>query len=280
VRPAPRGLILDVDGVLYRGDRSLPGLREFFAVATARPYALVTNNSLVTKQECQAKLYRMGVRVPTAAIWTVSDAVGAYLAAEMPRGGQALVLGSPALRAAVTASGLRLAAAGGPASADVVLVGLDTTPSYDALAEAIRAVAAGARFVATSLDPVLLTEEGIAPGAGAIAAAITACVRRAPVCIGKPSPAMFATAAANLGLAAADILVVGDSLAADIAGGSAAGAHTALLLTGISGRNDPSPHRPDLVFAGLPELSAFLAEAWQEPGPGRGSAENPVIIGC
>jgi HAD superfamily hydrolase (TIGR01450 family) len=270
MRPAPRGLIVDMDGVLYRGERPLPGLREFFAVAAARPHVLVTNNSLVTREDCQAKLRRMGVEVPADAIWTVSDAAGAYLAAEFPPGGRALVLGGAALRAAVTKAGLSLAGRPGaghspaPAPADVVVVGLDQQLSYAALAGAVRSVAAGARFVAASLDPVLLTEEGIAPATGAIVAAIAACVHTEPVCVGKPSPAMFAMAAARLGLAAEDILVVGDSLAADIAGGRAAGAQTALLLSGVSGRDDPSPHRPDLVLDGLPQLSAFLTQAWRE----------------
>jgi 4-nitrophenyl phosphatase len=273
VRPAPRGLIVDMDGVLYRGDLPLPGLDEFFAVAATHPYALVTNNSLVTRQDCQAKLRRMGVRVPATAICTVSDALGAHLTATAPRGSRALVLGSPALRAAVTGSGLSLADGTGRDPADVVVVGLDTAVSYGALAEAIRAVEAGARFVATSLDPVLLTEAGIAPGAGAIVAAITACVRSEPVCIGKPSPAMFTAAAARLGLAAAEILVVGDSLAADIAGGSSAGARTALVLSGLSGQDDPGPHRPDLIFDGLPELSVFLTGVWEErAGPGAAHA--------
>jgi 4-nitrophenyl phosphatase len=278
VRPVPQGLILDMDGVLYRGDRPLPGLREFFAVAAARPYLLVTNNSLLTREDCRARLARMGVRVPTTAIYTVCDAVGSYLTAQVPPGIRALVLGSPALRTAVAGAGLRLAGGQDPgpapvparaaaipdAPADVVVVGLDTAFSYAALAQAVRSVAAGARFVATSLDPVLLTEESIAPGAGAIVAAIGACVRAEPVCVGKPSPAMFAMAAARLGLAAGEVLVVGDSLTADIAGGRAAGARTALLLSGVSGRDDHSPHRPDLVLDGLPQLSAFLAEAWRE----------------
>jgi 4-nitrophenyl phosphatase len=271
---------VDMDGVLYRGERPLPGLLEFFAVASARPYLLVTNNSLVSRHDCQAKLRRMGVRVPATAICTVSDAVGAYIAAELPPGSRALVLGSAALRSAVTAAGLSLAGrpepgrSPAPAPADVVVVGLDTQLSYAVLAEAVRSVAAGARFVATSLDPVLLTEEGIAPGAGAIVAAIAACARTEPVCVGKPGPAMFAMAAARLGLAAEDILVVGDSLAADIAGGSTAGARTALLLSGVSGRDDPSPHRPDLVLDGLPQLSAFLVRAWRE----RASGER--LAGC
>jgi len=284
VRAAPLGLILDMDGVLYRGERPLPGLGEFFAVAAARPYLLVTNNSLVTSEDCRAKLRRMGVRVPATAIYTVSDAVASHLAAEVRPGARALVLGGPALRAAVAGAGLRVTGAldSGQTSpgadipaaiadvpADVVVVGLDTAFSYAALTQAIRSVAAGARFVTTSLDPVLLTEESIAPGAGAIVAAIAACVRTEPVCVGKPSPAMFTLAAARLGLAAEDLLVVGDSIEADIAGGRAAGARTALLLSGVSGRDDPGPHNPDLILEGLPQLSAFLAQAWREQAGGR-----------
>jgi len=259
----PRGLIVDMDGVLYRGNRPLPGLGEFFAALGCRPFLLVTNNSLVSAQDCSRKLAAMGVAVPPSAILTVSDATGRYLAARYPAGSRCQVLGSTALRAAVAAAGLVLVSA----AADVVVTGLDTGLSYPALAEAVRALAAGAGFVATSFDPVLLTEDGVAPGAGAVVAALRACVPAIPVCVGKPSPAMFDQAASQLGLPARDVLVVGDSLASDIAGGRAAGARTALLLTGVSGQADVcSPHRPDLVMDGLPELSAFLHTGWQPGG--------------
>jgi 4-nitrophenyl phosphatase len=225
---SPRGLIVDMDGVLYRGDRPLPGLGEFFAMLATRPFVLVTNNSLLTAADCQAKLETMGVRVPAAAILTVSGATGRCLAARFPAGGRAQVLGSPALRAAVTGAGLTVV----PSAADVVVAGLDTGVSYQSLAAAVRAIGAGAAFVATSLDPVLLTTDGIAPGAGAMVAAIRACVDADPVCVGKPSPEMFRLAAGQLALPMAEILVAGDNAASDIAGGAAAGARTALLLSG------------------------------------------------
>ena len=97
---SPGGLILDIDGVLLRGTRPLPGLKEFFALARTRPYMLVTNNSLVSARDCQATLSGMGVDVPAAAILTVSDAAARQLAAGLPTGSPVLVLGSPAMQAA------------------------------------------------------------------------------------------------------------------------------------------------------------------------------------
>ena len=259
----PRGLIVDMDGVLYRGNVPLPGLRDFFAALGCCPFLLVTNNSLVTPQDCSRKMAAMGVAVPPSAILTVSEATGRYLAAAYPPGSRCQVLGSAALRAAVAAAGLVLVSA----AADVVVTGLDNGLNYPALAEAVRALAAGAGFVATSFDPLLLTEDGVAPGAGAVVAALRACVPTAPVCVGKPGPAMFTQAASQLGLPLSDVLVIGDSLTSDIAGGRAAGARTVLVLTGVSGRADVcQPDRPDLVMDGLPELSAFLRANWQRDG--------------
>jgi 4-nitrophenyl phosphatase len=194
-----------------------------------------------------------------AAILTVSEATGRYLAEKFPPGSQAQVLGSAALQTAVAAAGMTLV----PTCGDVVVVGLDAALTYQRLAEAVRSVFAGAGFVATSFDSVLLTEQGIAPGSGAIVAAIRACVEAVPVCVGKPSPSMFQMAARQLGLLAEETLVVGDSLVSDIAGGKAVGARTALLLSGVPTHSGQDQLQPDLVLAGLRELSAFLAWSWE-----------------
>jgi 4-nitrophenyl phosphatase len=272
VKRAPLGLIIDMDGVLYRGERPMPGLQDFFSLIRKRPFVLLTNNSTLSGQDCAEKLGRMGVEVPVPAILTVSDATSRYLIEVAPPGGRALVLGSPALKAAVARADLTLVPEG--SAADVVVIGLDRTFSYRALSHAVRLVGEGAAFVATSLDPVLLTEEGVVPGTGALVAAVRACVDAEPVCIGKPSAAMFEIATSLLGVPAGDSLVVGDSLASDIAGGAAAGTRTALLLSGVTSidadfaSGSAGGVRPDLVFPGLPELSAFLAESWARSGPG------------
>jgi HAD superfamily hydrolase (TIGR01450 family) len=278
VNRAPRGLIIDMDGVLYRGELPMPGLRDFFSLIGQRPFVLVTNNSTVSAVDCAQKLGRMGVEVPTEAVLTVADATSRYLAGMEPPISRALVLGSPALKAAVGLAGLVLVPEG--SGADVVVIGLDRRFSYASLSHAVRLVGEGAAFVATSLDCVLLTEGGVVPGAGALVAAVRACVDVAPVCVGKPSPAMFEMATSQLGVPAAEALVIGDNLASDIAGGAAAGASTALLLSGVTaaeshtaigpgsagdgevGADGASAVRPDFVFAGLPELSAFLRQSW------------------
>ena len=263
----PQGLLVDMDGVLYRGERPMPGLHEFFALIESRPFVLLTNNSTLSARDCARKLGRMGVEVPVSVILTVSDATARYLASAVPPGGGAFVVGSPALKEAVAAAGVQLVPEG--AAADVVVIGLDRTFSYSALAHAVRLVGAGAAFVATSLDPVLLTEDGVVPGAGALVAAIRACVDVLPVCVGKPSAAMFDMATSVLGIPAGEVLVVGDNLASDIAGGAAAGASTALVLSGVTSvdahAGGAGAVRPDFVFPGLPELSTFLLERWRHP---------------
>jgi 4-nitrophenyl phosphatase len=279
---SPRGLIVDMDGVLYRGERPMPGLSDFFSLIRKRPFVFLTNNSTVSALDCAAKLGRMGVEVAPAAILTVADATSRYLAEDGRRGSRALVLGSPALKDAVARAGLELVAEGKPA--EVVVMGLDRSFTYAALSHVVHLLANGAAFVATSLDPVLLTESGAVPGTGALVAAVRACVPATPVCVGKPSAAIFEMASAMLGVAPEESLVVGDNLASDIAGGAAAGSRTALLLSGVTVTHDEGTHSygtdsygthndgthndrlgsvtPDFVFPGLPELSDFLRQSW------------------
>jgi len=247
-----------MDGVLYRGEEPMPGLVEFFELARGHPFALITNNSTVTALDCEKKLARMGVNVPAAAVLTVSDTTARYLSGARLPGRRALVIGSPVLKDAVAGAGMELVGS----SADVVVIGLDTQLTYATLAEAVRSITKGAAFVATSFDAVLLTEEGNAPGSGAIVAAVQACVATTPLCIGKPSAAMFETAAELLGLRTDETLVVGDNLGSDIAGGAGVGARTALLLSGVADAPVPGGPRPDFVFAGLPALTEFLRSMW------------------
>jgi 4-nitrophenyl phosphatase len=249
-----------MDGVLYRGEQPMPGLVEFFELARSHPFALITNNSTLAAIDCTRKLSRMGVDVPASAVLTVSDATARYLAGASLPGCRALVVGSSVLKEAVAGAGFDLVGR----SADVVVIGLDTGLTYASLAEAVRSIAKGAAFVATSFDAVLLTEEGAAPGSGAIVAAVQTCVDATPVCVGKPSAAMFETGAALLGLRAHETLVVGDNLGSDIAGGEAVGARTALLLSGAADAPVPGGPRPDLVFAGLPALTEFLRFTWSD----------------
>jgi HAD superfamily hydrolase (TIGR01450 family) len=267
---APAALIVDMDGVLYRGSAALAGLAEFVDVTGSWPRVLLTNNSTVSAPSCARKLRRLGVTVPEQEILTVSAAMTGYLAGEFAPGTSVYVIGERPLRDAVRAAGLT---EDEPGHAAVVL-GLDRNLRFDQLCQATSLLRAGRPLIVTSLDPVLLTADGAVPGTGAIAAALRACADVAPVCVGKPEPRFFQAAMRRLGMPADRVLVVGDSLTADIAGGQAAGARTALMLTGVTaaapsetgpsetGPSDTGPSgtgpRPDYIFGSLRELTRFL----------------------
>jgi 4-nitrophenyl phosphatase len=255
---APDGLIIDMDGVLYRGDAALPGLAEFIAATTAWPRVLLTNNSVVSAAACAAKLRRLGVAVPEREILTVSAAVACYLADGYPPGTPVYVIGEQPLRDAVQDAGLSEAGAGDCAA---VVVGLDRELRYAQLTTAVALLRAGRPLIAASLDPVLLTADGALPATGATVAALRACTDAEPVCVGKPSARFFEAAIARLGVPAGRVLTVGDSMTADIAGGQAAGTRTALMLSGVTSAArlpELSGPRPDYVFGSLPELTGFL----------------------
>jgi 4-nitrophenyl phosphatase len=253
---APDGLIVDLDGVLYRGNIALDGLAEFAAVSSAWPRVLLTNNSTVRAADCARKLNDLGITIAAEQILTVSAAMAAYLSAAFAPGASAYVIGERPLRDAIAGAGL---VPGGDQPAAVV-VGLDRELRYAQLAEATRLLRAGRPLIATSLDPVLLTADGAVPGAGAIVAALRASSGAEPVCVGKPAARFFQAAMARLGVCAERVLVIGDSLAADIAGGQAAGARTALMLSGVTAHVPDGGPRPDHVFGSLPELTGFLRE--------------------
>jgi 4-nitrophenyl phosphatase len=257
-RLAPRALLLDLDGVIYRGQRVLPGAQALFALLQARrlPYRLLTNNATLTPRQYQAKLRALGIHVPAASVLTSAVATAAHLRETAGPGARVLVIGERGLRHALRAAGCVLV----ERQADYVVVGLDRTVCYPRLAAACLAIAAGATFIGTNPDPAFPTEEGLWPGAGAIQALLTACTGVQPRVIGKPQPTMLQQALRQLGVAPVEALMVGDSLLTDVAGGRAAGVPTALVLTGVTRPEDlaDAPVRPDYVFRDLAELTAAL----------------------
>ena len=254
------GLILDMDGVLYRGERALPGARELFPALRAHglSFLLLTNNATLTSEEFSAKLARMGINVPPEAILTSAGATAMYLKEHYPEGGGVTVIGSSSLLATVTGmTGFR------PDGwqPDFVVVGLDLKFNYDALQRACSAIRRGARFIATNADATLPVEgDEQWPGAGSIVAAVQTCSGVAPIIIGKPERHMAEIALDLLELPAEQVLCVGDRLETDILLGARAGIPTALVLTGVASREDieGAEAAPDYVFDDLVALMSAL----------------------
>ncbi len=247
-----RGIAFDMDGVLYRGDQPLPGAAELVASLSARgiPFVMVTNNATKTPEEYAAKLARLGMEVPPDRIVTSAIATRDWMRQQYPAGTRVYVLGMAALERAIYADGWFLPAG---RDAEVVVNGADFTLTYEKLKIATLAIRRGAEWVATNADRTFPSEEGLIPGSGAIVAALQAATDRTPIVIGKPQPAMLFRAAELLGIEPREMLMIGDRLDTDILAGRRAGALTALVLTGVSTRDDlaTSSVQPDMVVADL-----------------------------
>lgn len=255
-----RGFLFDMDGVLYRGSRALPGAQTMLEALDRDgiPYALVTNNSTRSPLQYVRHLAAMGMRVPAHRIVTSSVGTTAYLRRTLRPEARVLIIGESALRRAIVKAGFV------PAWENVaaVVVGLDRRVTYKKLTLATAALGRGAAFIASNPDPLLPTEGGLQLGAGSIVAALRYATGRDPIIIGKPNPRLLKEALARIGTRAKETAMVGDQRSTDIAAGRAAGLFTILVLTGVSAgrparRGEP---RPDLTVRDLVELQRWLSK--------------------
>jgi 4-nitrophenyl phosphatase len=247
-------LLVDLDGVIYRGTVPLKAAPEFVTWLRHRHIAfrLVTNNATLTPQQYRAKLAAMGIAVEADEIFTSSLATALYLQEQGQAGKSACVIGEEGLRQALVDAGIRIV----EESPDWVIVGLDRDLTYAKLATAALAINAGARFLGTNPDTSFPSERGLVPGAGAILAALTATTGVRPIVVGKPQPLMLQLAMKSMGGAEHDTAMLGDRLDTDIAAAAAVGIPSILVLTGVSARADlpASPVQPTLVVNDLDEL--------------------------
>lgn len=253
-------VIMDMDGVLWRGDTPLPGMRDFVAFLRelGLPFALATNNSSRLPTDYVAKLKRLGIdAMQPEQIVTSGTATAAYLRANYPPQTRVHVLGMDGLRAMLREAGLHVVDEGeSDPDVAVVVAGIDFNLSYAAASRAALLIRGGAAFIGTNPDKTFPTPEGLVPGAGSLLALLEAATDVPPLVIGKPETAMFGAALEQLGSSAARTLMIGDRLNTDILGAQAAGMCTALVLTGVTTRDElkQSDVQPDGVYEDLPHL--------------------------
>jgi glycerol-1-phosphatase len=272
-------LLVDLDGVVYRGADPVPGVA---AVLAARAKAgddivYVTNNSMHYRADYVTRLSAMGAPIAPDRVVSSARATALYLREHEPGIRRVLVVGAGGLERELRDVGLDVVTCGHAATRasqegidgfeaagrpDAVVVGLDPQLTYMRIAVAADAVRAGARFVATNRDPVYPTERGLRPGSGSVVAAIEAASGVTPISIGKPAPLLLEEAAHVVGREAKDAVMIGDSLTTDVAAARAVGARSVFMLTGIAGREQldalPADQRPSAVAANAEELAAVL----------------------
>ena len=250
--PVPlRGFILDMDGTVYLSDRALPGAVETIAEIRRRglKVAFISNKPLEPGSAYAAKLTRLGIPTPPEDVITSGHVLSAHLARVAP-GARVFVIGEPPLLDEMRQAGLRLA--DDPARIDYVVAAFDRTFDYNKWNIAFQAIKFhGAHFVATNPDRACPVEGGELPDCAGIIAALEATAeKKVELIAGKPSPMMIQAAAERIGAPVHQCLVVGDRLETDVVMGRAAGAHTALVLTGVTRREQLASERaqPDYVF--------------------------------
>ncbi|WP_200216263.1 HAD-IIA family hydrolase [Micromonospora coerulea] len=251
-------VVFDLDGVIYLIDRPIPGA--VAAVARLRAegtgVAYATNNASRRSSEVAELLTGMGVPARPEEVFTSAAATAELLRDRLPANAPVLVVGAEALRAEIRAVGLRPVSRAEEEPA-AVAQGYDPQVGWVDLAEASLAVRAGAPWYATNTDRTLPSERGPLPGNGSLVAVLRTALDREPdVVVGKPEPALFATAARRAG--AGRTLVVGDRLDTDIEGARRAGLDTLLVLTGVSDVPEllaaPESRRPTYVAVDLAGL--------------------------
>lgn len=261
-----RACIIDMDGVLWEGNRPLPGLVDFFAALRRRalPFVLATNNASQTPEQYVNKLAGFGVTVHRDEVLTSAQAAALYLRRRAPGGGRVFAIGEAGVIQALTEQGFTLTGLL-EIGAEYVVVGMDRTLSWDKLTTATLNLRAGAVFVGTNPDRTVPTELGLGHGNGAILAALQAAAEVAPVIIGKPEPTMYQLALERLGTPAAATLAIGDRLDTDILGAHRAGLASALVLTGVSTAAEAARAAapPSFVLPGLREITRSLLEGGQ-----------------
>lgn len=247
------GFLIDMDGVMYRGSELIPGARDFVKLLLEReiPFCFLTNNSQRTQRDVATKLLRMGIPIQERHVFTCAMATAQFLAAQKPDG-TAFVIGEGGLLNALHLHGYSVV----DHSPDYVVVGEGRTMTQEMLEAAVKMILAGAKLIATNLDPNCPTVQGTRPGCGATVAYLETATGTKAFSVGKPSPVMMRAARKQLGLVASETIMIGDTMETDILGGVQMGYRTILVLSGGTSREDLThyAYRPHAVVDSIGAL--------------------------
>ena len=278
--PPVRGLILDMDGVLWKDDTPIGDLPAIFDRIQSRglKVTLATNNASKTVNEYLEKLRGFGVTLEPWQIVNSSEATAQVLASLLlplnmissnlggvsrpkgvDKGGKAVfVIGENGIVSALRAKGFTPITDPNDETRPVAVISSwDRQLTFQKLRRATLHVRSGVPLYATNADRSFPTPDGLIPGAGSILAALETATDVKATVIGKPSPFMMVIAMERMGLTKDEVLVIGDRLETDIAGGQAVKARTALVLSGVTTPEQAKAWKPkpDLIAKDLAELT-------------------------
>ena len=256
-----KGYICDMDGVIYHGNRILPGVVEFvnWLYEKDKKFLFLTNNSGKTPRQLHEKLAWMGLQVDESHFYTSAQATADFIARQMP-GAHVFVIGEPGLYNALYERGITLT----DTNPDYVVVGEATSYNYDNICRAVHHVFRGARLIATNPDLTGPTEQGIVPACRALVKPIEMVTGQEAYYIGKPNPLMMRTGLNMLGVHSNEAAIIGDRMDTDMVAGIESGLDTVLVLSGGQGAGEEMTEAEAmyeyLKAHGIPESQMLLEE--------------------
>jgi len=242
-----KGYICDMDGVIYHGNRLVDGAKEFvdWLKKEGKRFLFLTNSSSKSPKELRQKLFHMGIDVDPQDFITSGQATASFLASQNPNTG-VYVIGESGLINALYEAGFYM----DQVHPTYVIVGESRTYNFEQIDLAVHLVLNGAKLIGTNSDLTGPTEKGIAPACRALVAPIELATGRKAYFIGKPNPLIMRHAIQKIDCRLEDTLIVGDRMDTDIIAGIESGIETALVLSGITKKEDlvMFPYQPNYIF--------------------------------
>lgn len=247
------GYICDMDGVIYHGNRLLPGVKDFvdWLYKEGKRFLFLTNSSERSPKELQQKLSRLGLDVDESHFYTSALATAKFIHSQAP-GCSAYVIGAPGLVNALYDAGITM----NDVNPDYVVVGETNSYNYNMIIKAVSLINKGARLVATNSDLTGPSDFGIIPACRALVAPIELATGKKAYFVGKPNPLMMRTGLRLLDVHSEDAAMIGDRMDTDIVAGMESGLMTALVLSGVSTMENIKEfsYRPSVILNGVADI--------------------------
>ena len=254
-----KGFICDMDGVIYHGNRVLPGVVVFidWLKKEKKEYLFLNNKSGSTPRELQQKLARLGLDVSEEHFYTSALATAAFLKEQAP-GCSVYAIGEEGLLNALYDAGITM----NDVNPDYVVMGEGKSYSLDTLTKAANLVNKGAKLIGANSDISGPIENGIAPACRALVAPVELATGKQAYFCGKPNPLMMRTGLNILGCHSGEAVMVGDRMDTDIISGMECGMSTVLVLSGVSTRETISTfaYRPTVILDGVGSIVQMAAQ--------------------
>jgi len=248
-----KGFICDMDGVIYKGDDLIPGVKDFveWLQRENKEFLFLTNGSGKTPKELQQKLARMGLDVDESHFYTSALATAKFLSHQSP-GCSAYIVGEPGLFNALHDANITF----NDVDPDYVIIGETLSYNYTLICKAMNHVLRGAKLIGTNTDLTGPSENGLIPACRALISPIELTTGKSAYYIGKPNPLMMRTGLQILGIHSAETAMIGDRMDTDILAGIESGMDPILVLSGVTSKQDIKqyPYRPRLVLNGVGDI--------------------------